>query len=86
MGFYDGVIFERVITRLLHQAQMLVAADHVGNAFYQLHATALLVPQAVFLADAGQVNRARGQPEQAQVVLLDRLFGVRLRIGRVQPL
>ena len=86
MLFDDGVVLERVAARLLHQAQVFVAAHHVGNTFDQLHTAAFFIFQRFVFGDAGNIDRASREAKQAQVVLLDRLVRIRLRVGGIQPL
>ena len=64
MKLDDGVVLERIAARFLHQAQVFIAAHHVRDTFYELHAALFFVFERLFLDDPGNVNRAGSQPEQ----------------------
>ncbi len=65
---------------------MFVAAHDIRNTLDQLDSAVFFILQRIFLADAGNIDRTGGQPQQAQVIFFDRLVGICLRICRVQPL
>ena len=65
---------------------MFVAAHDIRNTLDQLDSAVFFILQRIFLADAGNIDRAGGQSQKAQVIFFDRLVGICLRICRVQPL
>jgi len=65
---------------------MFITAYDIRNTFDQLNTAVFFILERLVWTNSGNIDRSGGQPQQAQVILFDRLVGICLRICRIQPL